>query len=203
MITDKFLIRLYDWAFPPDAAASGRFLVPQAWALSVRAKRNPCTEFMGAVGALALLLGLPPAALAQGAMPALVKVDEVRREPVSQTVPVIGRLVARQAGDIAARVAGAVVELRVHVGDRVKAGDVIAVLSTERLAAERSVREAQVRVAGAKVRTTREEVKLFRQELKRLTDLRKSEKTLSTGFRTAINSLASGKNRYILSATTG
>ena len=100
------------------------------------------------MGVLALALGLAPAALAQDTMPALVKVDEVRREPVTQTVPVIGRLVARQAGDIAARVAGAVVELRVHVGDRVKAGDVIAVLSTERLAAERSVREAQVRVAG-------------------------------------------------------
>ena len=131
-------------------------------------------ELAGAVGALVLGLGLAPAALAQGGMPALVKVDEVRREPVSQTVPVIGRLVARQAGDIAARVAGAVDELRVHVGDRVKAGDVIAVLSTERLAAERSIREAQVRVAGAKVRTTREEVKLFRQEMKRLQNLRKS-----------------------------
>ncbi len=132
-------------------------------------------ELAGAVGALVLGLGLglAPAALAQGA-PALVKVDEVRREPVTQTVPVIGRLVARQAGDIAARVAGAVVELRVHVGDRVKAGDVIAVLSTERLAAVRSVREAQVRVAGAKVRTAREETKLFRQELKRLMNLRKS-----------------------------
>lgn len=159
----------------PAAAAPGRFFLdPQAWALSVPASANRCTEFLRAAGALALVLGLAPAALAQGAMPTLVRVDEVRREPVTQTVPVIGRLVARQAGDVAARVAGAVVELRVHVGDRVKAGDVIAVLSTERLAAERSIREAQVRVAGAKVRTTREEVKLFRQELKRLKNLRKS-----------------------------
>lgn len=140
----------------------------------MRSPGSPWTDLAGVAAAVALALGLAPAALAQGTLPALVKVDEVRQEPVSQTVPVIGRLVARQAGDIAARVAGAVAELRVHVGDRVKAGDVIAVLSTEQLAAERSVREAQVRVAGAKVRTGREEAKLFRQELKRLQSLKKS-----------------------------
>jgi RND family efflux transporter MFP subunit len=111
---------------------------------------------------------------AQGAPPALVKVDAVREEPVAQTVPVIGRLVAVQAGVIAARVAGPVADVLLDVGDRVEAGEVLAILSTERLSAERAVREAAVRVAEAKIRTAEEEAKLFRQELKRLDGLKKS-----------------------------
>ena len=57
-----------------------------------------------ALVALAMLapIGAPPV-LAQ--QTAAVDVDEVRIEPLSQTVPVIGRLVARQSGIVAARIA--------------------------------------------------------------------------------------------------
>ncbi|MFQ5956029.1 MAG: efflux RND transporter periplasmic adaptor subunit [Kiloniellales bacterium] len=134
----------------------------------------PCARLSGAVGGFAIAAALAAPVLAQDALPALVKVDQVRQEPVSQTVPVIGRLAARQSGAVAARVAGAVAEIRVDVGDRVEAGDVLAVLATDRLEAERSVLEAAVRVAGTKIRTAREEVTLFRQELDRLKNLRKS-----------------------------
>ena len=41
-----------------------------------------------------------------------VGVDVVRQEPMSQTVPVLGRLVATQSGVVAARTAGPVAELR-------------------------------------------------------------------------------------------
>ena len=73
---------------------------------------------MAAMLALTLPLALPgtPGALAQQA--AAVGVDEVRMEPLSQTVPVIGRLVARQSGIVAARIGGPVADMRVSVGDR-------------------------------------------------------------------------------------
>ena len=51
--------------------------------------------------------------------PAQVGVDAVITEPLRQTVPVIGRFVARQTGVAAARVSGPVGEIRVEVGDRV------------------------------------------------------------------------------------
>ncbi|MCH7863980.1 MAG: biotin/lipoyl-binding protein, partial [Proteobacteria bacterium] len=60
--------------------------------------------------------------------PMQVRIDAVIRQPRKQTVPVIGRFVALQAGVVAARINGPVGEVRVEVGDRVKAGDVIAVL---------------------------------------------------------------------------
>ena len=90
------------------------------------------------VVATAILLPLPADAQRQrGGRPALVKVDAVIAEPLRQTAPILGRLVARQAGSVAARVRGAVAELHVDVGDRIAAGQIIAVLVADRLKAER------------------------------------------------------------------
>jgi RND family efflux transporter MFP subunit len=93
---------------------------------------------------------------------------------MQQTVPVLGRLVARQAGVVSARTRGAVAELPVEVGDRVEKGAVIAVLARERLAAERELRAAEVAQARASVETARAQLAFVSQELKRLQNLRKS-----------------------------
>ncbi len=73
------------------------------------------------LGAPAWLLPPPPGAAAQEAG-TLVQVDTVKREPLSQKFTVIGRLVARQRGVVAARVEGPVAALRVQISDRVRAG---------------------------------------------------------------------------------
>ena len=80
-----------------------------------------------ALAALAVVAVLAPPAGAQAQKAAPVGVDKVIREPLAQTVPVIGRFVARQAGEVAARVTGVVTEMRVQIGDRVQRGDVLAV----------------------------------------------------------------------------
>ena len=99
--------------------------------------------------ALALIAGvLAGSAWAQNAA-TQVEVDAVTREPMSQTFTVIGRLVARQRGDVAARVAGPVAELRVQVGDRVRLGDVIAVVDRKRPAWRRDVAAARVHESKA------------------------------------------------------
>ena len=54
-----------------------------------------------------------------------VGVDEVRSEPMSQTIPVLGRFVAPQSGVVAARSPGPVARLRVNVGDHVERGDIL------------------------------------------------------------------------------
>ncbi len=128
--------------------------------------------------ALVLLTGIAavgtvPFALAQDE-PTLVRVDRVRLEPLAQTVPVLGRLVARQAGEVAARINGPVEAFQVEVGDRVDAGQVIAQLNQRYLKAERDLAAAELAKTKAQISTAQAELRLARQELKRLAGLKKS-----------------------------
>ena len=125
--------------------------------------------------ALAAALWLGTAALEGAAQqPAAVSVDEVRAEAMTQTVPVMGRLVARQAGAIAARTAGPVARLHVAVGDRVRKDDPIAVLDTVRIRAERDRLAALVNEAQARKERLAAQAALHRQELRRLERLQDS-----------------------------
>lgn len=119
------------------------------------------------------LPGLTPLALAQQ-NGAAVRVDPVASQPLTQTVPVIGRLVAQQAGSVAARISGPIVEYRVQVGDRVKAGDVLAVLDSSTMEAERALAAAGLELARAELETKRAEIVLARQELQRIEGLQTS-----------------------------
>lgn len=125
-----------------------------------------------ASAALWLGAGTPEGAAQQP--PAVVSVDEVRVEAMAQTVPVIGRLVARQAGEVAARTAGPVASLHVAVGDRVATGDPIAALDTVRLRAERDRLAALVNEAQAQMERLTAQAALRRQELHRLEGLQES-----------------------------
>ncbi len=102
--------------------------------------------------------------------PMMVRVDKVVRGVLQATEPVIGRLVLRQGGVVAARAAGGVDAIRVHVGDRVKKGDVIALLDTG--------------IARAKLAYQKAELRLAQQELARF-------ETLKSG-----NSMAFAKAKY-------
>ncbi len=103
---------------------------------------------LAVIAGLAAMLALPYIAGAQNAATP-VQIDAVKRQPLSQTFTVIGRLVARQRGDVAARVAGPVAELRVQVGDRVRLGDVIAVVDRKRPAWRRDVAAAEAHESKA------------------------------------------------------
>ncbi len=127
-----------------------------------------------ASAAVVLIFAVAAPAAAQKKQATLVAVDAVLSEPLSQTVPVIGRLVARRAGVVAARTGGAVDEVRVDVGDRVKKGQVVATLVKDVLQWERNLRAAEVAQAQAVVKTAGTRIDLLRQELKRLDRLRQS-----------------------------
>lgn len=103
-----------------------------------------------------------------------VGMDTVRIEPLRQTVPVIGRFVPHQTGVVAVRVAGPVNKYLVRVGDRVKAGDVLAVLVDNSFNWERNRRKADVESARASLQTARASLQLLDQELKRLEGLKES-----------------------------
>ena len=132
-----------------------------------------------ALVSLLCALALAGPAMAQprnGAGPpaSAVAVDAVVLEPLAQTVPVIGRLVARQSGVVAARVGGAVDQMSVDVGDRVERGDVIAVVFKNRLEIERDRTAAVVTQRRAVLETAQAELQKASQELRRLEDLRDS-----------------------------
>ena len=113
------------------------------------------------------------AASAQGG-PAMVAVDAVVAEPLTQTTPVLGRLVSRQRGVVAALTRGPVDEISVDVGDRVARGELILRIAANRIDRTREVEAAAVAVARARVGTAQAELALAEQELTRLQRLRSS-----------------------------
>ncbi len=128
--------------------------------------------------ALAGLAWLPAAAAQTGQPPAaLVRVDAVIREPLSQTVPVIGRLVARQEGNVAARTRGPIAHFSVRVGDRVAAGDVIANLDDRALKATLAQAQGRMQEARARIATAEAQLALARQERERLAALKDTQAT--------------------------
>lgn len=121
-----------------------------------------------AVLGLALGLGAGEAAAQQAAM---VQVDPVIAEPLVQTVPVLGRIVTRQEGPVAARVSAPVAELAVEVGDRVAKDELLAVLDVTRLELDHQLAMADVAAAEAEVLAARRERELLDQERSRLVQL--------------------------------
>ncbi len=121
---------------------------------------------------VALLWAWPVAAQEESA--ASVHVDAVTTQPFSRTVPILGRLVASQRGEVAARVAGAVERLDVQVGDRLAEGGVVAELDRDRLEARAALARARVTAAEAQIQADRAQLSLLEQERRRLTRLRES-----------------------------
>ena len=142
--------------------------------MSERQRRGGLRGLAAAAIAAVLWLGAGAPEGAAQQPPAVVSVDAVRMEAMAQTVPVIGRLVAKRAGEVAARTAGPVAQLHVAVGDRVETGDLIAELDTVRLRAERDRLAAIVNEAQAQVERLVAQSALHRQELRRFEGLRES-----------------------------
>lgn len=128
------------------------------------------TVALAAVLGFAALAAMP--ALAQE--PSLVRVEAVRYQPLTQTVPVIGRLVSLRSGNIAARIAGPVEQIFVDVGTRVTKGQIIAVLDAETLKADKHLAASELAEARAEHKTWAAEVELARTDLKRQRGLKKS-----------------------------
>ncbi len=113
------------------------------------------------------------AAMAQD-QPALVQVDEVRTEPLDQTRPVLGRIVTKQKGEVAARVGGRVATVTVDVGDRVEKDAPIVELDAEPVQYDLDLANAEYQAALAEQATSNAEIELLENELVRLDRLKQS-----------------------------
>jgi RND family efflux transporter MFP subunit len=135
----------------------------------VFARTLACRSFM--LAAL-VAVGLVPAGgvCAQNG-PARVEVDAVRTEPLTQTMPVLGRIVTRQQGPVAARVPGLVDRVAVEVGDRVDEGDPLVWLDAEPLTFERDLAEAEYSAMLAEQGAEQAQLQLLEDERARLVSL--------------------------------
>ncbi|MBT5413214.1 MAG: efflux RND transporter periplasmic adaptor subunit [Rhodospirillaceae bacterium] len=125
------------------------------------------------LGAALGIVGWSDRAAAQGAeQPALVKVEAVRAERLVRTLPVLGRFVARQGGEVSAKINGPVASVTAQVGDRLKEGDVIAQIDTRTLEAQNDLRKAQVDEQTSRIRVAQAELKKAQLEMERLDELR-------------------------------
>lgn len=141
-------------------------------------------------GGVGLILA-PPAGAQSNAT--LVRVDTVSRIPLSQTAPVLGRLVAHRGGAVAARINGPIEAFQVQVGDRVEAGQIIALLNPAALVARRDLVAGKLSEARAKLAVRQAELALARQAYARLERLRKSAAFSQARFNDAKQEVAIAK----------
>lgn len=114
----------------------------------------------------ATLLAAPLAA--QTERPARVRVDTVREVPLDQTVPILGRVVAREQGPVAAAIDGPVRAVHVQVGDGVEAGQLLVELAPEMREAMLARSESDRGMFRARLQSASAELQISRDELARL-----------------------------------
>ena len=103
-----------------------------------------------------------------------VGVDEVISEPFLQTMPVIGRFIAKESGIVATRIAERVHKMMVQVGDRVEKGDVVAKLSSDRLNSRIQLLQSDLRRMDSQLAKEVANDKKMEQTHKRILALRSS-----------------------------
>lgn len=115
--------------------------------------------WLGGLAAMPALAETSPDAARPAAELPLVTVDAARTTPVQARVAVLGSLVARQEVMIYPSVSGyAVTEILADVGDRVDAGQVLARLQDQTLAAQLAQAEADYQRADAGVKQAQSQI---------------------------------------------
>ena len=143
--------------------------------------------------AFAVVLSWSFASHAQQA--SLVGVAKVRLMAMTRTVPVIGRLVARRAGDVATRVGGPLETMLVDVGTRVEKGDVMARLNVDTLGAELELAKGALLEAEADLGTATAEARLAASRLARQKRLKKSAAFSKAKFEDAENDIVVARSK--------
>ncbi|MCP4381812.1 MAG: biotin/lipoyl-binding protein, partial [Hyphomicrobiales bacterium] len=124
--------------------------------------------------ALTAMATVVPAAGQGGDRPAPVVVEPVSVQPMTQTLPVIGRIITLQASVIASDVAGGVAKVDAEVGDRVETGDVVVTLTLDRLEAAVALAKAELEQARSRVESVEAAATSLREDYKRLESLQES-----------------------------
>lgn len=150
-------------------------------------------KIVGFIFALLMVGVLVPVQPVAAQDASLVFVDKIRIEPLAQTVPVIGRMVALYSGDVASRIGGSVTRFHYEIGDRIKQGDVIAELDTALLDAQLAVAKGELQQAEAELESSRAALKRSEQELERFAGLQGSQAFSKARFEDAEQDVAQAR----------
>lgn len=123
---------------------------------------------------LAILLAATVSTASAQNRPALVGVAKTERMLFTETVPVLGRLVAPTQAEIATRIAGIVDDVFVRVGNHVTEGDLIAKLNSELLEIQKQAAEASLAQAEALIEVANANLSKTKQTLERAESLQES-----------------------------
>ena len=121
---------------------------------------------------LSLLFTQNNRALSQGATS--VEVDKVILESLNQTIPVIGRVISLKEANVPAAVIGKIENVFVEVGDKVKKGQILASIDTERYLWLAEIATANVNATKAEIKSAKAETNINLIELKRMENLKES-----------------------------
>jgi RND family efflux transporter MFP subunit len=155
-----------------SSAARGLPAAAVAVCLGVR-ERAIVLQIVRILAIFVAIAGTAEAGLAQG-RPAAVEVDAVRESEISDTRPVIGRLVASVRSQIASRIVGVAQSVTFKVGDRVSRGQVLVYIDTTLAEIEKRSAMAARHVAQAGVEVAEAKLKLAQQTFERQSQLRGS-----------------------------
>jgi len=103
-----------------------------------------------------------------------VGVDQVISEPLVQTMPVLGRFIAKESGVVATRIAERVQKMYVQVGDRVKKGDLLVKLASDRLDNQIQLLQANLKITKTQLAKEIVNYRKMEQTHKRILALRTS-----------------------------
>ena len=132
----------------------------------------------------------PETAGADGVAPVLVQTSRPVRGTIVRRLDVVASLEPWEAASLYAKASGYVKTIRVDRGDRVKKGDLIAVLDIPEMQDEQTLLRARAQQAGAEVEEARAEIRLQEIALERLRAVLSEEPGAVTAQET---DLASGK----------
>jgi len=114
------------------------------------------------------------------AKPALVEVLQPDRRDVTRRIDLVGTLMPWEEATLYAKTSGYLQSIHVDRGDRVKKGQVIAVLDIPEMKGERAQLEARVRLALADVEREKADVRLQEATVRRLQAIRAEEPGATT-----------------------
>ena len=121
---------------------------------------------------LTIIFFLNKNVFSQGA--ASVETDVVVLESLNQTIPIIGRIVSLKEADVPAAVIGKIEKVLVDVGDKVKEGQILALIDIERYKWFAEIASANVAATKAEIKSAKAETNINLIELNRMENLKES-----------------------------
>ena len=121
---------------------------------------------------LTIIFFLNKNALSQSA--ASVETDTVVLESLNQTIPVIGSIVSLKEAEVPAAVIGKIEKVLVEVGDKVKEGQILALIDIERYKWFAEIASANIDATKAEIKSAKAETNINLIELNRMESLKES-----------------------------